>query len=254
MRTPDIARELLELILEVKIELVECINAQQVLNYSTDRKSVRLDVFLKDGQKITYDLEMETGKNPGRLKIFTIRSRLYGGAIDMEMYPIGADYNDVKPAYVIFLCLHDPFDRGLAKYSCSVTCTQDHTAGVQNGITYVYLNCDARIWNISEELHSLLSYIRDRTICETELAKQIDSVVRQYNEDHEWRRWFMTLEQKFNERFEDGRTEGREQESTETIAAMIENGFDDKMILSVYKTLTAEDIAKIRRRIGQSFQ
>lgn len=54
MLNPELARELLELILEVKIELVECINAQQVLNYSTDRKSVRLDVFLKDGQKITY--------------------------------------------------------------------------------------------------------------------------------------------------------------------------------------------------------
>ena len=262
MRNPDIARELLELILEVKIELVECINAQQILNYSTDRKSVRLDVFLKDGQKIVYDLEMETGKNPARLKILPVRSRMYGGAIDMEMYPAGANYSDVKPAYVIFLCLHDPFGRGLAKYSCSVTCTQDHSAGVQNGLTYVYLNCNANIWNISDELHSVLSYIRDRTICETELVNRIDSVVRQYNEDREWRKWFMTFEQKLNERFEDGRDqgieegreEGRDQERKETITSMIKNGFSDRMIMSVFKTVSAEDIAVIRRQMTQASQ
>ena len=249
MRNPDLARELLELILEVKIEPVECINAQQVLNYSTDRKSVRLDVFLKDVQRIAYDLEMETGKNPARLKILPVRSRLYAGALDMELYPSGADYKDVQPAYVIFLCLHDPFGRGLAKYSCSVTCAQDHSAGVQNGLTYVYLNCNADIWNISDELCSVLSYIRDGIICENELVKRIDSVVRQYNEDCEWRRWFMTFEQKLNERFEDG----RDQERKMAITAMIENGFDDRMIMSVFKTVTAEDIAVIRRLMEQAF-
>ena len=262
LRNPELARELLELILEVKIELVECINAQQILNYSTDRKSVRLDVFLKDGQKIAYDLEMETSKNPARLKILPVRSRLYAGALDMEMYPAGANYNDVKPAYVIFLCLHDPFGRGLAKYSCCVTCAQDHSAGVQNGLTYVYLNCNADIWNTSDELRSVLSYIRDGIICENELVKRIDSVVKQYNEDNEWGRWYMTLEQKLNERFEDGRDlgiklgieEGINQERTKTIISMIENGFNDSMIMSVFRTVSPEDIAVIRRQMTQASQ
>ena len=42
----------------------------------------------------------------------------------------------------------------------------------------------------------------------------------------------MTLEQKFNEHFEDGRDlgreEGRDQERKETITSMIENGLDRK--------------------------
>ncbi len=59
----------------------------------------------------------------------------------------------------------------------------------------------------------------------------------------------MTFEQKLNERFEDG----RDQERKMAITAMIENGFDDRMIMSVFKTVTAEDIAVIRRLMEQAF-
>ena len=269
---PDIAREMLEVILEVRIDCVECINAQKILNYSVDRKSLRLDVFLKDGQKVCYDFEMETSQSQRRLKLLPIRSRLYGGAIDMEEYPIGTKYTEVRPTYVIFICLHDPFGFGLAKYDSKTICTQNNTADVQNGITYVYLNCSAKTWNVSDELHSLLSYIQGRNICETGLTKRIDTLVTERNNDKEWRRWFVTFEEKLNERFEEGfdegdehglkrgielgRTQGiergRQLERTNTIVSMIENGCDDRFILSVFKTINSEDIAAIRQQMIQA--
>ena len=68
----------------------------------------------------------------------------------------------------------------------------------------------------------------------------------------------MTFEQKLNERFEDGRDQGREegrdQERTTAIIAMIENGFNDSMIMSVFKTVSTEDIAVIRRQMAQASQ
>ena len=60
----------------------------------------------------------------------------------------------------------------------------------------------------------------------------------------------MTFEQKLNESFEDG----RDQERTTAIIAMIENGFNDSMIMSVFKTVSAEDIAVIRRQMAQASQ
>ena len=60
----------------------------------------------------------------------------------------------------------------------------------------------------------------------------------------------MTFEQKLNERFEDG----RDQERTTTITKMIKKGLSDRMILSFYDTLTAEDIAAIRRQMTQASQ
>ena len=72
----------------------------------------------------------------------------------------------------------------------------------------------------------------------------------------------MTLEQKLNERFEDGRDlgieqgieEGRNQERTKRITSMIENGFNERQIMSVYKTVTAEDLAVIHRQMTQASQ
>ena len=62
----------------------------------------------------------------------------------------------------------------------------------------------------------------------------------------------MTLEQKFNEHFEDGREDGRDQERKMAITAMIENGFDDRMIMSVFRTVSPEDIAVIHRQMAQA--
>ena len=68
----------------------------------------------------------------------------------------------------------------------------------------------------------------------------------------------MTFEQKLNERFEDGRyqgiEEGIDQERSKTITKMIKKGFNDRMIMSFYETLTAEDIAVIRRQMAQASQ
>ena len=68
----------------------------------------------------------------------------------------------------------------------------------------------------------------------------------------------MTLEQKLNEHFENGRDlgreEGRDQERKETITSMIKNGFNEEQIMSVFKTITVEDIAVIRRQMAQASQ
>ncbi len=64
----------------------------------------------------------------------------------------------------------------------------------------------------------------------------------------------MTFEQKLNERFEDGKEEGIDQERSKTITKMIKKGFNDRMIMSFYETLTAEDIAVIRRQMAQASQ
>ena len=61
-------------------------------------------------------------------------------------------------------------------------------------------------------------------------------------------KWFVTFEQLLNDRFE----EGRDKERTETIASMIMNGFDDNQIMSVFKNVSLDDIAAIRRKIMES--
>lgn len=257
----DIAKAVLETILDIKIDHVECVNAQKILNYTFDEKYVRLDVYLRDGSGISYDLEMETAGSHSRLRLLPIRSRLYGSMLDAEEYPEGTDYQNIRGMYVIWICLNDPFGYGLAKYTVKPVCIENHNVPANTGVTHIYLNCKPTICNVSDELMGLLSYIQDRHNCETALVQRIDQLVVKINQDKDWRNWVMTLERKLNdermfsriegreEGLEEGREEGREERETELIESMVLHGLDDTLIVSIAKDVAPERVAMIRRQI-----
>ena len=55
----DICKEIIELLLNIKVEDVEYVNKQQSIKPRYETKGIRLDVFVKDSDKII-DLEMQT--------------------------------------------------------------------------------------------------------------------------------------------------------------------------------------------------
>ena len=57
---PDLAKGILEIVLDISIDHVVCVNAQKILNYSLDSKYVRFDVFTKDESGIVNDVEIQT--------------------------------------------------------------------------------------------------------------------------------------------------------------------------------------------------
>ena len=50
MQDPELCRKLLEIILDVEIERIEYSEKEKTLNEKPEAKSVRLDVYLKDGR------------------------------------------------------------------------------------------------------------------------------------------------------------------------------------------------------------
>ena len=48
---PEICRELLEMILDVKIKKIVCTNKQKTIEVTSDGKGIRLDVYLEDATK-----------------------------------------------------------------------------------------------------------------------------------------------------------------------------------------------------------
>ena len=60
MRDPELCRELLEVILNVPIERVEYPEEQKTIDIAQDARSVRLDVYVADGNNTVYDIEMQT--------------------------------------------------------------------------------------------------------------------------------------------------------------------------------------------------
>lgn len=109
---PELARELIEMILDKPIERVEIVHKEKVLDVSFSSKSVRMDVYLSNGKAI-YNLEMQTTTEKDLPK----RMRYYQSITDVDNLLKGEHYLLLKPSYIIFLCTFDYFKRNQQKYS-----------------------------------------------------------------------------------------------------------------------------------------
>lgn len=89
---PEICRELLEMILNVKIRKIVCTNKQKTIEITSDGKGIRLDVYLEDAENTIYDIEMQTTEQKDLPK----RSRYYQGMIDLNLIERGAKYKELK--------------------------------------------------------------------------------------------------------------------------------------------------------------
>ena len=157
-------------------------------------------------------------------------------------------------------------------------CREDHNVRMNGKVTKIFLNCNAIRENVSDKVKDLLDYIAGRSEGHFELTQKIDSAVRQVNEDHEWRKWAVTFEEKLREAREDGCAEGlekglekgreeglekgreeglekgreeglekgREAERKEHLFAMFTLNFDNNTIARIISGLTDEQIDAYR--------
>ena len=56
----DLCKELLQLILDIKIRKVEIAEQQKNVDITYDGKGVRFDVYVDDAENTVYDIEMQT--------------------------------------------------------------------------------------------------------------------------------------------------------------------------------------------------
>jgi hypothetical protein len=56
-RNPDVCKELLEMLLNIKIDRIEKPAAEKSIQTDPESKSVRMDVYVKDGTGRTFDAE-----------------------------------------------------------------------------------------------------------------------------------------------------------------------------------------------------
>lgn len=103
MLNEKLCKQLLEIILGVKIKKINYPDLQKAMNPAYDNKSVRLDVYLDDDKGTVYDIEMQT-TNPGNIPK---RMRYYQGMIDLHLIEKGEDYSKLAKSYVIFICTED---------------------------------------------------------------------------------------------------------------------------------------------------
>ena len=190
----ELCKELLELILDIKIKKVELADSQKRIDLTYDGKGVRLDVYVNDSENTVYDIEMQTTKQ----KELPKRTRYYQGMIDLNSIQKGMDYSELKKTYVIFICLRDVFGKNLPIYTFNSICEQDHSIRLGDEATKVILNAEGSREGLSENMCRFLDYLIGKKATDSftqKLQDAVDSAIAK----KEWEVLYMTFAMKIRE-------------------------------------------------------
>ncbi|MDE5897842.1 MAG: Rpn family recombination-promoting nuclease/putative transposase [Treponemataceae bacterium] len=211
---PGFCKELLELLLGIEIDRIEHPAAEHSLKIDYGSKGIRFDVYVKDGTGRCFDIEVQTTKR----KNIARRSRYYQSLMDVDALAAGADYGDLKDGYVIFLCLDDPFGRGLPVYRFTNTCAEDASVSLGDGAHKIFYNAAKHDIMPGEALRSFFRFLAGAADDGSALSGRLDAMVSRAKTNAQWRHQFMTWEQEMRIQVRE-RAEELAQERAEELAA-----------------------------------
>ena len=225
MENKKICTRLLEILLDIKIDHVENLTPEFTLESLIDKRGVRLDVYLKDSDRV-FDVEMQTIIKGDE----GLRARYYQSEIDMKILNRREPYRKLKESYVIFLCTKDLFGYDLPVYIFENLCRGNNSIKLDDRTFKYFFNASAaeKIQG-NEEVKKLLTYISTH-VPENAFTQEIEEEVEASSNDAKWRKGLMTFEMLMEEKFEAGMEkgikQGREEGREEGIAQGMEKGIE----------------------------
>lgn len=187
MRDKEICIALLKKLLKLKITDIAYLEEEKTINIDYAAKSVRLDVYVEDGNRV-FNLEMQATAK----KELPYRSRYYQGMIDLNSIEKGASYKKLKESYVIFICTFDPFEKGLAQYTFENLCEEDTTIRLNDGTKKIFFNATDYDKAEDEDVREFLRYVNGEK-SDNQFVQMLDDKVVKVKSSKEWRREYMTL-------------------------------------------------------------
>ena len=159
---PDLARRMLEIILDIKIRDIKTVVSERSLRFTPYDHGVRFDVYVKDTADTVYEIEMQTSNYSDLAK----RTRYYHSMITLDQLEEGTSYSELKKSYVIFICKQKPFRNwpDLPIYTFNMKCEQTPEATINDGQATVFVNAESTSKAASAKLKHLLSGDRKKII------------------------------------------------------------------------------------------
>ena len=167
------------LVPELAIKKLVHITTQHSFKATYDSRGFRLDIFAKDQNGRRLDLEMQVVNHHDLLK----RAACYQVMMIDEQLEEGDFYQRLRPVYVIFITMFDPFG-GHHQVDhhrlCSEHADQQRLPSLVN---YLFLN------TIPPALRRLCAFIRDGTVDPSDpLILKLEQVQRKAKQNKKWRR------------------------------------------------------------------
>ena len=234
MHDENICRQVVELILGVRIGKIHYLSAQDEHKTDPDSMRIIMDVFLRDEDKII-NVEMQTGHK----KELPRRSRYYQSVADVSTTPSSSLYPNLPDSILIFICTFDPFDKNFPRYTFQYTCQEtDHQLKLEDGSLRIFLNtATEELDNLDQKLQAFYHYIQKGEV-ESELTQNISRKITTLKNDSIVRRFYMTWSitmadmrhEGFEEGLEQGREQGAYQNKLETAKAFLSEGLAPQMV------------------------
>ena len=184
--------------------------AQKYIAFNPGNKSIRLDVYFEDGDTV-YDIEIQKA-DKGNLPR---RTRMYSSMMDANMLDKGLEYEELKDSYVIFICMFDPFEKGLARYTFRSICEEAEGLPLGDGRCIMFLNTKGSIGELGEDMDAFFGYINGGVSSigtgkdsGNEFVERLDECVLDINGDEDWRQGYMKYELNLIEKYKEGEAKG----------------------------------------------
>lgn len=235
MENKQICKEVLQRLLKIKISRLFYPKLQKELKPYFDRKSIRLDVFAADSKR-NFDVEMQIidkGDLPQRM-------RYYQSLMDVDTLLKGHEYGELKESYVIFICLFDPFGKGLPVYEFSNLCEQDSQIKFDDKTRKVVYNVNAYKSEQNKKIHALLEYVKTKIPTDTFTIK-LDNMVEEIKLSSKFRREYMIQ----NLALSDARRMGRNEMALATAKNLLSFGVNTLEQISQATGLALETVQKL---------
>ena len=252
MKDAELCRELIERLLpgrkisKIRFPEPPSSETEKTIIPGLYAKSVRLDVLFEDGESWN-DIEMQVQKQ----SYLPLRGRYYHAAMDINQLHAGADYTELRPSFVIFICTFDYYEMEepiyfFEKYDVKKSLPYG------DGTFTIILNTTCPIEKVPNPLKEFFGYVRSQ---ETEgndpFIGQIHQMVAELNGRKEIEQ-IMTLEEELDVRYSigkkeglaEGREEGKKDAAFDTARKMKVDGLNAEVI-SKYTGLSIEEIEKI---------
>ena len=203
---PDICKELLEILLEFKIERIE-MSQEEVVDIDFASKGIRMDVYARDADGLkAYNIEMQTTDT----EELPERARYYQGVMDVDLLKSGQQYKELKTTYIIFICLDDVFKKGLARYTFENLCLEDGKTKLNDRTQKVFYICKNYDKLLDTRQKAFLRMVTQNSSSD-DFTRRVGGLVENAKRNTQWRQQFMEWDREMACMRAKGRKEGIEE-------------------------------------------
>ena len=192
MHDPQLCTEMIRRILpNMDIGHIEFTQPQKSAKYSLDTRGVRFDVFARSDSRKLFDCEVQTSDK----KDLPRRTRAYHSVMGLEALEkhtlrTSGSYNDMPDAFVIFICMFDPFGLGRHIYTFRNSCKEVNGLYLDDGAVTIFLNAHGKSDDISGELKAFLDFMLGKPGGDP-FIKKLSEQMKIAKLNAKWRRVYM---------------------------------------------------------------